>query len=128
MAGPQPPASLYPVTSLLYYIHAPTVGLFFLTATAFGFCTLQKPIPTTPKRRRGVLAFATLVLAVYVAEGLYYLSRVIAEPDYAAPKPAAIRCLGSILVWTHLVYWIWQSTCVRWHPYAGAFIHGQIVE
>jgi ABC-type transport system involved in Fe-S cluster assembly fused permease/ATPase subunit len=122
MAGPQPPTSLYPVTSLLYYIHAPTVGLFFLTTTAFGFCTLQKPIPTTPKRRRGVLAFATLVLAVYVAESLYYLSRVVAEPDYAAPKPAAIRCLGSILVWTHLVYWIWQSTSIRWHPYAGAFV------
>jgi ABC-type transport system involved in Fe-S cluster assembly fused permease/ATPase subunit len=58
----------------------------------------------------------------YVTEVVYYFSRSIGEQDYEAPKPAAIRCLGSILVWTPLTYLLWSSNSLRWQAYFGAFV------
>lgn len=117
-----PPASLYPAMALLHYMHAPTVGFFFLGATAFSLCILQKPIPLSHKRRRGIVAIAFLLLLSYVTEVLYYFSRSLADEKYTAPEPAAIRCLGSILVWGPLSYALWTSKLLRWHPYFGAFV------
>lgn len=108
--------------ALLEYMHAPTVGFYFLGACAFGLCTLQKPKPISHKRRRGVLALSIITLLAYVTEVLYYFSRSIAKNDYEPPKPAAIRCLGSILTWSPLAYQIWTSKSLRWHPYFGAFV------
>jgi len=116
------PAPLDAVMALLDYMHAPTVGFYFLGAWAFGLCTLQKPKPISHKRRRGVLALSAITLLAYIIEVLYYFSRSIAEFDYEPPKPAAIRCLGSILVWSALAYQIWTSKSIRWHPYFGAFV------
>lgn len=103
-------------------MHAPTVGVFFLGATAFSLCILQKPIPVSHKRRRGIFAITSLILISYVTEVLYYFSRSLADAQYTAPEPAAIRCLGSILVWGPLSYALWTSKNLRWHPYFGAFI------
>jgi ABC-type transport system involved in Fe-S cluster assembly fused permease/ATPase subunit len=116
------PASLYPVMALLNYMHAPAVGFFFLGAIAFSLCILQKPVRIPSKRRRGVLAFSALILVAYVTEVVYYFSRAIAETDYTAPEPSAIRCLGSILVWIPITYSIYSSTSLRWHPFFGAFV------
>jgi ABC-type transport system involved in Fe-S cluster assembly fused permease/ATPase subunit len=44
------------------------------------------------------------------------------ERDYEAPQPAAIRCLGSMLVWSPLAYMLWSSKALRWHAYFGAFV------
>jgi ABC-type transport system involved in Fe-S cluster assembly fused permease/ATPase subunit len=117
-----PPASLYPAMALLHYMHAPTVGFFFLGSTAFSLCILQKPIPVSHKRRRGIVAIAALILISYVTEVLYYFSRSMADVQYTPPEPAAIRCLGSILVWGPLFYALWTSKLLRWHPYFGAFV------
>jgi ABC-type transport system involved in Fe-S cluster assembly fused permease/ATPase subunit len=118
-----PPAQpLYAGLALLDYIHAPSVAFYFLAACVFGLCTLQKPKPISDKRRRGVLALATITLLAYVTEVIYYFSRSIAQSAYEPPKPAALRCLGAILTWTPLVYQIWSSKTIRWHPYFGAFV------
>ncbi|KAJ4407948.1 hypothetical protein N0V91_003614 [Didymella pomorum] len=116
------PASLYPAMALLHYMHAPTVGFFFLGATVFSLCILQKPISVSHKRRRGVFAITALIFISYVTEVLYYFSRSLADAKYTAPEPAAIRCLGSILVWGPLSYSLWTSKTLRWHPYFGAFV------
>lgn len=108
--------------ALLNYMHAPTVGFFFLGATAFSLCILQKPIPVSQKRKRGVLAIVCLILVSYITEVLYYFSRSLADARYSPPEPAAIRCLGSILVWGPISYFIWTSRSLRWHPYLGAFV------
>jgi len=108
--------------ALLDYMHAPTVAFYFLAACAFGLCTLQKPKPISHKRRRGVLALSIVTLLAYVTEVLYYFSRSIAQAAYEPPKPAAIRCLGSILTWAPICYQIWTSKSIRWHPYFGAFV------
>ncbi|UPX20386.1 uncharacterized protein EKO05_0010619 [Ascochyta rabiei] len=117
-----PPASLYPAMALLDYVHAPFVGFFFLGATAFSLCILQKPIAVSYKRRRGVLAIVFLILVSYITEVLYYFSRSLADAQYTPPEPAAICCLGSILVWGPISYFIWTSKSLRWHPYFGAFV------
>ncbi|KAH7381205.1 hypothetical protein DE146DRAFT_279093 [Phaeosphaeria sp. MPI-PUGE-AT-0046c] len=120
-ATPAPP-TLYSALAILNYMHAPTVGFYFLGACAFGLCVLQKPKPISRKRRRGILAFAAITLLSYIAEVLYYFSRSLAEAEYEPPKPSAIRCLGSILTWGPLLYQLWSSKSVRWHPYFGAFV------
>jgi ABC-type transport system involved in Fe-S cluster assembly fused permease/ATPase subunit len=122
MDDSQPPSSLYSAITLLDYLHAPTVGFYFLGACAFGICVLQKPLPISQKRRRGIIALAAITLVAYITEVLYYFSRSIADADYEPPKPAAIRCLGSILVWGPLLYQIWSSKSIRWQPYFGAFV------
>lgn len=62
------------------------------------------------------------VLLAYTTEVIYYFSRAIKESEYEPPKPFAIRCLGSILVWSPLTYSLWTSKSLRWQPYFGAFV------
>jgi ABC-type transport system involved in Fe-S cluster assembly fused permease/ATPase subunit len=69
-----------------------------------------------------MLVFMGIILVAYVTEVLYYFSRSIGEQEYEAPEPAAIRCLGSILVWSPLAYLLWSSKSLRWHAYFGAFV------
>lgn len=66
--------------------------------------------------------FAALILIAYIAEVLYYFSRSLADADYEPPKPAALRCLGSILIWCPFLYSIWTAKPIRWHPFFGAFV------
>jgi ABC-type transport system involved in Fe-S cluster assembly fused permease/ATPase subunit len=122
MVDASAPPSLYPAMVLLNYMHAPTVGFYYLGACAFSLCVLQKPRPISHKRKTGVIALAAITLLAYITEVLYYFSRSIAEPEYEPPKPAAIRCLGSILVWSPILYQIFASKLMRWHPYFGAFV------
>ncbi|KAF1938931.1 hypothetical protein EJ02DRAFT_425294 [Clathrospora elynae] len=119
---PRDPASLYPAMALLDYMHAPAVGFYFLGACAFSLCILQKSRAVPHKRRRGMLALMVTILLAYITEVIYFFSRSIGEKDYEAPEPAAIRCLGSILVWSPLTYALWSSKSVRWHAYFGAFV------
>ncbi|KAH3938455.1 hypothetical protein HBH98_251560 [Parastagonospora nodorum] len=97
---------LHSAMALLKYIHAPAVGFFYLGAYAFSLCVLQKSKEITRKRRSGILALATITLVAYTKGVLYYFSRSIADGNYEPPKPAAIRCLGSILTWTPNIYQI----------------------
>jgi ABC-type transport system involved in Fe-S cluster assembly fused permease/ATPase subunit len=113
---------LYSAIMLLDYMHAPTVGFYYLGACAFSLCVLQKAKKISHKRRRGVLALSTITLIAYITEVLYYFSRSIADENYEPPKPAAIRCLGSILTWSPIIYQIYFSKTIRWHPYFGAFV------
>ncbi|KAF1831639.1 hypothetical protein BDW02DRAFT_42073 [Decorospora gaudefroyi] len=117
-----PSSTLYPAMALMDYMHAPTVGFYYLGACAFSLCILQKARSIPDKRRRGIVAFMFAILLAYIGEVLYYFSRSIAEQDYEPPKPAAIRCLGSILVWSPLAYSLWSSKSLRWHAYFGAFV------
>lgn len=100
---------LHSAMALLKYIHAPAVGFFYLGAYAFSLCVLQKSKEITRKRRSGILALATITLVAYTKGVLYYFSRSIADGNYEPPKPAAIRCLGSILTWTPNIYQIGLS-------------------
>jgi ABC-type transport system involved in Fe-S cluster assembly fused permease/ATPase subunit len=122
MADTHPQQPLHSAMALLNYMHAPTVGFYCLGACAFSLCVLQKPRPISHKRRRGVTALATITLLAYITEVLYYFSRSIAQSEYEPPKPAAIRCLGSILVWSPMIYQLFISKSMRWHPYFGAFV------
>ncbi|CAO2647649.1 Nn.00g085710.m01.CDS01 [Neocucurbitaria sp. VM-36] len=122
MANDHTPSVLYPAMSLLEYMHAPTVGFYYLGACAFSLCILQKSQPISHKRRRGVLVLMATLLLAYITEVLYYFSRSMADWQYEPPEPAAIRCLGSILVWSPLAYSLWSSKSLRWHPYFGAFV------
>ncbi|OAL42518.1 hypothetical protein IQ07DRAFT_671450, partial [Pyrenochaeta sp. DS3sAY3a] len=108
--------------ALLGYMHAPAVGFYFLGSCVFSLCILQKPSEITRERRRGVLLLSSIILLAYIIEVLYYFSRALAEADYEAPESSAIRCLGSILVWSPLTYMLWSSKSLRWHPYFGAFM------
>ncbi|KAF1912132.1 hypothetical protein BDU57DRAFT_560030 [Ampelomyces quisqualis] len=122
MDGTPSAPPLYTAISLLDYMHAPTVGFYYLGACAFSLCVLQKAKKISHKRRRGQLAFATITLFAYITEVLYYFSRSLADKDYEPPKPAALRCLGSILTWTPIIYQIYFSKSIRWHPFFGAFV------
>jgi ABC-type transport system involved in Fe-S cluster assembly fused permease/ATPase subunit len=62
------------------------------------------------------------ILLAYITEVLYYLSQAIADSEYTAPQFLAIRCLGSILVWSPLSYLLWSSKSLRWHAYFGEFV------
>ncbi|KAH6516990.1 hypothetical protein HBI07_247300 [Parastagonospora nodorum] len=97
---------LHSAMALLKYIHAPAVGFFYLGAYAFSLCVLQKSKEITRKRRSGILALATITLVAYTKGVLYSFSRSIPDENYEPPKPAAIRCLGSILTWTPIIYQI----------------------
>ena len=68
------------------------------------------------------MAFMLTMLAAYTTEVLYYLSCSIADPNYTAPQPLAIRCLSSILVWSLLSCLLWASQLLHWYAYFGAFI------
>ncbi|KAJ4298886.1 hypothetical protein N0V90_004129 [Kalmusia sp. IMI 367209] len=122
MTNPRGSAAQYAAMVLLDYMQAPTVGFYFLAATGFGMCTLQKSKPISFKRRRLGCALALAVLAGYIAEVLYYFSRSLADLQYTAPKHAAIRCLGSILVWIPLSSSLITGTSFIWHPYFGSFV------
>ena len=108
--------------ALLEYMHAPAVEFFFLGAITFSLCILQTPVPVSHKRRRGVVAFTSFILISYITEVLYYFSRSLADALYTPPEPAAVRCLGSILAWGPIIYFLWVSKALRWHPYFGAFV------
>lgn len=103
-------------------MQAPSVGLYFLAATAFGVSVLQKSKPVSWKRRRLAIAIAFALLVGYIAELLYYLSRSLTDLQYTAPQHAAIRCLGSVLVWIPLSSSIVTSDKFIWHPYFGSFV------
>jgi ABC-type transport system involved in Fe-S cluster assembly fused permease/ATPase subunit len=108
--------------TLLHYLHMPTITIYFLGACIFGICVLQKPLPISQNRRRGITAFTAVILVAYIIEVLYYFTRSRADANYEPPKPAAIRCLGFILLWSPLLYQVWSSKTIRWHPYFGAFV------
>jgi ABC-type transport system involved in Fe-S cluster assembly fused permease/ATPase subunit len=120
--------SSYSATMLLDYMHAPTVGLYYLGAYAFSLCVLQRAETISHKRRRGILGLAMITLVAYITEVLYYFSRSMADNNYEPSKPAAVRCLGSILTWSPLIYQIYSSKALRWHPYFGAFVLHLIIE
>ncbi|KAF2124031.1 ATP-binding cassette-type vacuolar membrane transporter-like protein Hmt1 [Dothidotthia symphoricarpi CBS 119687] len=122
MATAHPPASLDSAMELLNYMQAPTVGFYYVGACTFSLCILQKPSAISSKRRRVVLSLMVFTLIAYITEVLYYFSRSLTEWNYEAPKPAATRCLGAILAWSPLVFGIWKSKSLRWHPYFGAFV------
>jgi ABC-type transport system involved in Fe-S cluster assembly fused permease/ATPase subunit len=69
-----------------------------------------------------MLVFMGIILVAYVTEVFYYFSRSIGEQEYEVHQPAAIRCLGSILVWSPLTYLLWSSKSLRWPAYFGAFV------
>ncbi|KNG50773.1 heavy metal tolerance protein precursor [Stemphylium lycopersici] len=118
---PSPPA-FYSAMVLLNYMHAPIVGFYYLGACIFSLCILQKTRQVPSKRRRSIFLFMLTILAAYIAEVLYYLIHSISQRDYEAPQFSAIRCLGSILVWSPLAYMLWSSKSLRWHAYFGAFV------
>jgi ABC-type transport system involved in Fe-S cluster assembly fused permease/ATPase subunit len=122
MDQPQPATPLYPAMALLNYMHAPTVGFYYMGACAFSLCILQKARLVSQKRRRSILISMLTILVAYITEVLYYFSRSMGDWDYEPPQPAAIRCLGSILVWSPLAYMLWSSKALRWHAYFGAFV------
>lgn len=123
-----PPPSLYPALSLMEYMHAPTIGFFYMGACIFSICVLQKPVPISYKRRRGILLCMSTILLGYLTEVLYYFSRSMSELQYEAPEPAAIRCLGSILVWSPLTYTIWSAKALRWHAFFGVLVLQFVLE
>lgn len=122
MADSDTPAPLDAAMELMNYMQAPTVGFYYLGACAFSLCILQKSRPVSHKRRRGIIFLMLTVLLAYTTEVIYYFSRAIKESEYEPPKPFAIRCLGSILVWSPLTYSLWTSKSLRWQPYFGAFV------
>ncbi|KAL6709915.1 hypothetical protein ACN47E_000700 [Coniothyrium glycines] len=122
MARSDHPPPLDPAMALLNYMHAPTVGFYYLGACAFSLCILQKPNPISRKRRRATVAFMLITLSAYITEVLFYFINSMKDRYYEPPEPAAIRCLGSILVWTPLMYSVWSSTSLRWQAYFGAFV------
>ncbi|KAF9729660.1 hypothetical protein PMIN06_012983 [Paraphaeosphaeria minitans] len=128
MASPRGSVAQYSAMVLLDYMQAPSVGLYFLAATAFGMCVLQKSRPISRKRRRLTIAIAFALLVGYVAELIYYLSRSLAELQYTAPQHAAIRCLGSVLVWIPLSSSIVTTKTFIWHPYFGSFVVQFVLE
>ena len=111
-----------PAMSLLNYMHAPTVGFYYFGACLFSLCILQKARLVTHKRRRSILVHMAAILLAYITEVLYYFIRSMSDADYEAPQPAAIRCLGSILVWSPLIFILWSSKTLRWHAYFGSFV------
>lgn len=122
MAHPQGPTVRGAAVALFDYMQAPSVGFYYLGAATFAMCVLHKPKPLPTKRRRIAITFAIAVLVGYIAEVLYYLSRSLAEEIYSAPQHAAIRCLGSILVWLPLTGSLFKGKALIWHPYFGAFV------
>ncbi|KNG52839.1 heavy metal tolerance protein precursor [Stemphylium lycopersici] len=112
---------MYSILALLHYIHAPIVGVYYLGAYIFSLCILQKARLLSGKRRSSILAFTITILAAYIAEVLYYIIQSVCQRNYEAPRYSAIRCLGSILVWSLLAYMLWSSKSLRWHAYFGAF-------
>ncbi|KAF1976945.1 hypothetical protein BU23DRAFT_578409 [Bimuria novae-zelandiae CBS 107.79] len=122
MADPRGSAAQYTTMVLLDYIQAPSVGLYWLALTGFGMCVLQESKPISFRRRRLAIALALALVAGYIVEVLYYFSRSVADPQYTAPRNAAIRCLGSILVWIPLSSSITTNSKLIWHPYFGSFV------
>ncbi|KAH8723005.1 hypothetical protein GQ44DRAFT_711194 [Phaeosphaeriaceae sp. PMI808] len=122
MVDAHAPALLNPAMAILDYMQAPTIGFYFMAASTFSMCVLQKAKPISHKRRRGVLFLMALILLAYMTEVLYYFGRSMADGEYEPPKPSAIRCLGSILVWGSLLHQTWSSKTLIWHPFFGAFV------
>lgn len=122
MAAMPTPAPLDSAMDLLKYMQAPTVASYYLGASTFALLVLRKSQPVTHKRRRGVLLGTLTLLFAYIVEVLYYFSRSLAEPRYNPPKPSAICCLGSILVWTPLSYSLATAKSLQWSSYLGAFV------
>jgi ABC-type transport system involved in Fe-S cluster assembly fused permease/ATPase subunit len=112
----------YTAMILLDYLHAPFVGFYFLGAAGFALASLQKAKLLSLKRRRLVTVLSIAITIGYIAEVLYYLSRVLADTTYVAPQHAAIRCLGAILVWLPLSSALAKGETFIWHPYFGAFL------
>ncbi|KAF2848655.1 ATP-binding cassette-type vacuolar membrane transporter-like protein Hmt1 [Plenodomus tracheiphilus IPT5] len=122
MGNTETPAPLDTAVRLLNYMQAPTVGFYYLGASAYALLVLRKSLPVSHKRRRGILICMLILLLAYITEVLYYFSRSIAESDFWAPKPSAIRCLGSILVWGPLSYSLWSGKSLQWSSFFGAFV------
>ncbi|EUC27158.1 hypothetical protein COCCADRAFT_31288 [Bipolaris zeicola 26-R-13] len=121
--SPDMPTSPFDATlTLMINIQAPVVGFYYLGACSFGLCVLQKTQMVSQKRRISIVAFMVTILLAYITEALYYLSRSIADSEYAAPQFFAIRCLGSMLVWSPLSCTLWASKSLRWHAYFGVFV------
>jgi heme A synthase len=70
MDATRPPhrLSLSSIMTLLHYFHALIVGVYFLGAYTLGICMLQKPLPISQNRRRGVIAFIAVTLFAYTIE------------------------------------------------------------
>lgn len=108
------------VMDIFNYAHAPTVGFYFLGASAFAMIILQQTEPLPRKRQRLASTLAISLLASYVAEVLFYLIRSVSS-DYHAAHAAVCNCLGSILVWSPLTAALTNAGSVHWHAYFGAF-------
>ena len=117
-------ASTLAAVSVFHYMHVPVVVFYFVGALLFGICTLQtaKLSPLPAKWRRPALVLISLLIAGYVAEGIYYVARALDGAPWAAPQHAVIHVLGSILVWIGLVLGLGSADAPLWHPYLGAFV------
>ncbi|KAF2638656.1 hypothetical protein P280DRAFT_455834 [Massarina eburnea CBS 473.64] len=122
MARPPGSAIQYSITPLLDYMQAPVVCFYYLGAAAFGLCVLHKAKPISLKRRRLTIFLTLALIFGYITEVLYYFSRSLADAQYTPPQHAAIRCLGSILVWTPLSSSLIRTNDFVWHPFFGAFV------
>ncbi|KAB2100041.1 Heavy metal tolerance protein [Alternaria gaisen] len=112
----------YTVMHFLNHIQAWVVGFYYTGAWLFSLCTLRKARLVSQKRRRSILISMLTILGAYMIEVVCHFTRWASERGYEPPRPAVIRCLGSILVWSFLAFMLWSSKALCWHAYSGAFV------
>jgi ABC-type transport system involved in Fe-S cluster assembly fused permease/ATPase subunit len=121
MGAPRAKAGSLTLITVLDYMQAPATGFYFVAALTFALCTLQKPIALKFKRRRISVSLLSIIVLCYVAQALYYLSRIIADENWSAPQHAGIHVLGSIMVLGALDLSLYKADSPIWHPYFGIF-------
>lgn len=120
-APPVKPGGLTTAITVLDYMQAPATGAYFLASLIFALATLQKPIDLKFKRRRISFSLFSVIVLSYIAQALYYLSRIRADENWAAPQHAGIHVLSSIVILGAIDLSLAKANAPLWQPYFGVF-------
>ena len=118
------------VLTYLDYLCPIVIVVYFLFATTYSLCTLQKARKSARIKKLKVVALSILLLAIttHIGQGILYLARALAQRGWWAPEHTIIHILASVLIWTCFFIYLLGLENPIWHPYLGTWILGLTFE
>lgn len=115
---------------LLHYGSPIAIILYYTTAGTVASCLLQKPTkrPNASFRRYTAATLLTLVVALYIAQGIGYLIQSARQSSASPSQDSFVYILVSTFVFLSLVLGLVEKKNILWHPYMGAWLTGLATE
>ncbi|WPH02146.1 Hypothetical protein R9X50_00500100 [Acrodontium crateriforme] len=115
---------------LLHYGSPIAIILYYISAGTVASCLLQKPTKHSKAsfRKHSAAALLTLVVALYIAQGIGYLFQSAGGASSPPSQDSLVYIIISTFVFISLVLGLVEKKKILWHPYIGAWLTGLATE